>query len=360
MQTRLILLLLPLVIFGCNKHNTTDAYFNYKIKEVSIPDTIMELYPTVVLDDLSHFFDFWIDDEILWGQLSNSAGDILLAADINSGKEIGRFGKKGRGPKEFLSPVSFDLNEGHMLIYDVMNTRVSDLNLKSSIDRGITDVSNVFPLNPGRNEFLTLSSIHRIDNSLLALDTGANPTSSDLYQTPDYVLYDLSNGKRTKEFNVFKSIPLKSTKKELKHIEVKSRLYLTDCSLPNEMGICFVMKYIPQVNFLNPQSGKITGYRITELSGKSLIPNYLHYNSVCAYGDKVYAIYVGADIDLANDAQVKSEIHVFNLNGEFQQRLALDGTYVDVRASDEGLFLSKLQENKTKVLCELEWFNFLN
>lgn len=354
MQTKLKVFTLILCVISCSRIST-DEYFNFPVREVSLPEPDEMLTPVIIAENLSGFYNFWIDDGYIWAELKSSNEGILLAAELETGKEIGWYGKKGRGPNDFLSPVSFEVNGGHMLIFDVMNARVSDIDLRASIDDGSAVFSSIDTLNKGDYAYLTLMSVHKWNNSFLALDTGADPSTPDLYRAPDYVMYDIWTGQRTKEYALFKSIPLRSSKKELKRVEVKSRLYSEDCLIPNDKGICFVMKYIPQINFFSPQSGTARGFRIKELSDKSLIPGFLHYNSVSAFGNYVYALYVGASVDDANSAQATTELHVFDFEGHFVHRYPLDGAYIDVRTDTSGLYLSGLEGIGEKFVYRINW-----
>ena len=356
MQNKLIIGGLLLCLIGSCNRPKLDDYFNFPVQVVSLPGPEEVLHPEIVSFELSKFYEFWIDSCYFWARLAGPSEDILLAADITTGQEIGHFGKKGRGPQEFLNPMGFDLVNGHLNIFDVMNTMVYDLNLRESLENKTESFSSITPLDRGTNDYLPLLSIHRMGDSLIVLDTGAIPTSQDLYNIPDYAMYDLRTGKRIKDFNVFRSVPLSNSKKESKHVNVKSRLLLADCTLPDEKGICFVMKYFPQINFFSIKDRTIKGVRITELSDKALVNGFLHYNSVTAYEDKIYAVYVGGDAGSANEAKITTELHVFDQNGVFIHRMPLDGTYIDVRASDTGLYLSKLDtDGKTTILCRLDW-----
>lgn len=354
----IVTIIVPLAI-ACNSQPRTDSYFAFPVQEILLPELERPVVMTPLPECFSGFSSFWIEDNLFLGSLDMDPYDILMSADLSSCTETGRFGKRGRGPLEFLSPVSFDLNDGHMLVFDIMTTRVSDIDVEESIRNGSSVIKNVCQLETGEYAYLPLATIHQWENGLLAFDTGNDPMSHDLYNVPDYVEYNLCTGEKVKEYELFKSIPLSNKKKEHEYVEVKSRLALTDCVLPGKSGICFAMKFIPQINIFNPSTGECRGYRISDLSVNSLKPAYLHYNSVCTNGSDIFAIYVGAQESIANNAQITTELHQFDIDGRFMHRIPLDGAFIDCRASESGLYLSKaINGGKDVGLYRIEWDTF--
>lgn len=359
MKKRFTILMISVFIpifIACNSLPKTDNYFSFPVQEMPLPELEKNLVMDLMPECFSGFSSFWIEDSLFLGSLGMAAEDIVMTADIYSGVETGRFGKRGRGPAEYLSPVAYDLHDGHFLVFDIMTAKVSDIDVKKSIKNGTTITSQIYNLETGEYAYLPLASIHRKNDTLLAFNTGNDPMSQDLYNVPDYVSFDLSSGEMKEDYGLFKSISLVNKKKEREFVDVKSRLALTDCVLPDNNKICFVMKFIPQINIFNPETGECHGFRVSELSANSIKPEYLHYNSVCSYGTKVFALYVGAQMNQANQAQITTELHQFSIEGKLLRRFLLDGTFVDCRAGKSGLYLSKaVYGGKDVALYRVNW-----
>ncbi len=356
MKIKLFLLeLLPIVI-ACNSTPKTDNYFNFPVQEIELPEIGTKIKPEKIPELFSGFSGFWIEDSLFVGSLPILSDEVIMVGDILSNKELGRFGKRGRGPQDFLSPVSFDLHDGHIFIFDIMTSKVYDLDLDRSIKENSSIFTDVYTIEKGDDTYMPITAIHCMNGRLLAYNTGNDPMSEDLYSIPDYVEFDLGSGKQIKEYSLFKDIPSQNKKREHGYVGIKARMALTDCYLPKEGLICFVMKYIPQLNIFNPESGEARGFRIKELSENSLTPSYIHYNSVCSYGNSIYALYIGEMINVANQGIINTELHVYDMKGYIKQRIPLDGTYVDCRASESGLYLSKAQDGGADVgLYRINW-----
>ena len=352
----IIISLLPLVL-ACSGIEETDNYFNFPVQEISLPESGIVVEPERMSDDFSSFSGFWVEDSLFAGSFFTGSEDVVMAGNVVTSSLYGRFGRQGRGPQDFLSPVAYELNDGHLLIFDIMTSKVSDLDLKRSIEEGSAVFSGIHELDKGENSYLPLTAIHRWNDRFLAYDTGNDPMSEDLYSSPDYVLYDLATGAKLRNYHLFASIPLSNKKKEENLVKVKARLALSDCTINDRTGICFVMKYIPQINYFFPETGEVRGFRVTELSDKSLMDGYIHYNSVCSYGNAIYALYSGGQLSALNRGEaLTEELHVFDLSGHIMQRILLDGVYVDCRASSEGLFLSRVVDDGADVgLFRIRW-----
>lgn len=314
-----------------------------------------DLHPTRVLEeDLPYQYAF-VNDSLFLGIYPGvlvNGGKFVTVINHSTGQELGRFCNQGRGPQDFLSPISADYRDGHLYIYDYMLRRYSDLDVIKSLSQGTEEYSLILPIVYEDGAARALLSIYKIEDRLLAFDTFQKAGSPDLSDTPDYSFFSLDDGRRLGSLNLFKDVPLVADRKEQKLVPVKERLSMADTYSSHLDKLCTVMTYIPQLNIIDVQSGVATGIKIADYAPKALKSGYRHYQAVSSDDERIYALYWGADEEKIYDGMVtNTELHIFGWDGKMLSRYRIPGLYIRCWVTESGLYMTKYVDDSAELYC---------
>ena len=352
MKRIIIGIMLTVAPGACSQSQKTDRYFNYPLHKVELPETGGILSPERVLGD-TLFYQFWfITDSLLVG--ISPAGYVqddkfITVTDLASGKVVGKFCEKGRGPNEYLSPIAADMQTGQLSIYDYMTARYSELDVPRSISEGRSVYSQIVSVPRESHKSKVLLSIHKWNGEILAYDAGQNIDSDDLVKMPSYVMMDLKTGEQNRSFNFFKRVPLSEKKQRNRLIPVKERLGQVSCLNVDEGKLCFVMGFIPQINIFDLKAERAFGVKVIDYENLSLVNRVRHYQDVTSDRQRIYALYWGVQEQEIPSGKNNTEMHIFDWNGNLLSRYTLPGVFLGCQANDTGLFLSKLVEDSMQL-----------
>lgn len=352
MKKILAAIILFALLEACNQVPNTDRYFNYPVNKSHLPELSGMLSPERVIDD-SYFYQFCFICDSLFvgisppGYVNNNK--FVTVTDLSTGKILGHFCDKGRGPMDYLSPIAADMQDGLLVIYDYMTARYSELDVEQSIAQGqcVFTRNQTIPLIDGEsNAFL---SIHKWGDYILAFDAGQNSDSANLQRMPDYVVIDQEDGRPIRRFGFFKDVPFSDKKRNGKVIPVKERLGQVDCIDCNEGKVCSVMGFIPQINIFDIDTGNALGIKVVDFEKSSLVNRVRHYQDVSAYRDRIYALYFGIEEQEIPLGTKDTEIHIFDWSGNTLSRYSIPGVYLSCQATEKGLYLTKLVEDRLQL-----------
>ncbi|MBQ9476616.1 MAG: hypothetical protein IJU63_02385 [Bacteroidales bacterium] len=253
----------------------------------------------------------------------------------------------GRGPAEMLSSSQFlDVYNGYAHLYDLMTSYYYEIDLTRSVELGGTVVSKSIKIdsNQGENGLIFPSHYDRGDK-LLAYDMGVTKAGGiDYVYPPRYDEYDLKTGKMVKSYTLFQSAGTGS-KKELPEQPAFS---LKDCMDDSRQRLCFTMSKQPVLGFIDLRSGNVFGVKVSGLyiRGKKELNRY-YFGPVASKGENIYAIYYGS---LETQTQRIPDLYVFNWQGVLKRIYNLDAHYNQLWSEDDGLYLTKMAEDKSGLL----------
>ena len=348
-QTACLISLVMLV--GCKQIPNTNKYFSFPISEIEIPDISDTLDLKQVCDSDWTYQAWYIDDKrgIFLLPIVYADSTFVTIEEIPTGAEHGRYCIKGRGPQEFLSPIASDYCDGGLCLFDLMTNRYSELDIASSVAQGRSVFTRIVSLDYCGEDYLTLFSIHKWKDVLLAYDMGQNPMSQSLTRSPDYVLFNLENGEKVKNLNLIQNVPLSDRKREKNMVPVKSRMGAADYLDADSNRMCFAMYSIPQLNIVNLETGVAKGLILKERKNTSFQKGYRHYHDVTATRDLIFALYFGEEETKLLSGETKTELHVYDWEGNFLVRCLIPYTVNSCQASAEGLYVTRFSNNSYKL-----------
>jgi len=348
---RVICLAVFFIPVGCRYIPNTDKYFTFPVTEIGLSEIKDTLLPRPICDSAWTYQAWYIDGDqgVFLSPLSLAQSKFVTVSDISSGTEYGRFCEIGRGPQDFLSPLASDYTNGYLSIFDLMTTRYSELDIESSVSQGRSIFVRNLPLDKSGKDYLSLFSIHRWKDSLLAYDMGQNPASDDLYRMPDYVMYDVESGKKQKNLHLIQNSPLTNLKRERDLVPVKGRLAATDFLDEASNRLCFAMCFIPQLNIVNLETGESRGFIVKDLKKTSLQNGFRHYHDIAAFRDRIYALYFGLEENKIFSGKAQTELHVFDWGGKMHARYIILDVVNGCQASDRGLYVTLFSNNSYRL-----------
>ena len=349
------------VICVCSCEPQTDQYFNFPVEEVSLPDVAGEIHPSKVLAGELMYQNWMVNDSLLLG-ISAAAYQpehFLSVSEIRTGKLLGSFCDRGRGPQEYLNPIAADCQDGRVGIYDFMTGRYSELDLEQSLSQGQSVYVRELPMAPAGDEYPALLAIYLWGDRFVAYDNGQSTSSVDfgLSHMPSYVIYGREDGRRIQTLDLYKDLPMDGKRKDRRLVPVKSRLSQVGEFNREQGKLCVAMNYIPQINIVDPESGKARGFRVAERSKLSAKNGFRHYQGIASTATRIYALYWGVEEKLLMDFQgngLVSELHVFDWDGNFLARYVFSDLISACRAGEDGLYLARPTGMEYE-LCVIPW-----
>lgn len=356
---RAICLFCLVIPVGCRQAPNTNKYFSFLISEIDMPEISDTLIPEQVCDSSWTYQAWYIDDDrgVFLSPIVYADSVFVSVEDITTGAVLGRYCKKGRGPQEFLSPFASDYKDGRLSIYDIMTNRYSEIDIEASIAQGRSLFVRNTTLDSLEEDYLTLFSIHKWKDSLLAYNMGQNPMSQDLTRMPDYTIFNIDNGEKVRDLHLFKNIPLSDKRREIKYVPVKSRMGATDWLGEELNKMCFAMYFIPQLNIVDLSTGKAEGFFLKEKKRTSLLNGYRHYHDITATRDYIFALYYGEKEDTILSGVTQTDLHVFDWAGRFLARYCIPAVANACQVSENGLYVTLFSNNSYK-LNLISWDQF--
>ena len=327
MRWKLIVLTAGLVIsHGCNPLLQGD-FFTFPVREVEDVNPSDTLYPTVVsvsgVKDLVRFQV--IDTVAVYYRAIHQESNILNAAGLVWGTDLGHFCPRGRGPDEMLATnMSFELFDGNAVMYDWMNCQYRELDVLRSVKEQVTRYARSVRFSNAQDK--PMLHPHRVagDRAIL-FDTASVMEADVLTHEPCFSLYDLNTGDWMRDYACFHQIPMKRSKRM--KFSQKALLMLDACMDDDRERMAFVMNLFPQCCVLDIESGETFGVRI---KGKQKFSPqkepFTHFLGIASSGDRIYALYHGESA-LANPPVVPCELYVFDWSGNIVGRFPLDRPY---------------------------------
>ncbi|MGQ0560482.1 MAG: BF3164 family lipoprotein [Gemmatimonadota bacterium] len=254
----------------------------------------------------------------------------LLVLEYHSGKLLRRFGKHGRGPKEFQGPDWLFPVTGkplHALVYYFNQRRVTEIDLAANDpDRTVVSQNSL-------NYGVTIDRPVFGDSTIV---TGG------LFPGYSLLILDRQSGKaeRVKGEPPFSGsrISLPIAKRLL------NRSFLVYA--PDLSRVALVYQFTPKVDLFT-----FNGQHYASAKGpRQTVPKYhiadgrffwdagnqMAYSSAAADHNYIYAVYSGCKLE---QACPDSRLHVFNWSGKFVAELTFDSEVFSINVSPDGMHL---------------------
>lgn len=247
--------------------------------------------------------------------------------DMHSGKDLGIFCPKGRGPIEStgLAPIH-DLRQRdgalRAEIIDAHRQRLLVWNVTESLLSGGTVYDTILPVakrilpqwfaRAGENRYFFCSSPMPFENIGEVV-------------VPRYTLTSLPDLSDLRKYEVFTDsiLSISSSGKWLMPDFVSMEYGMK----PDGSKVVMAMSYSPQINVLDLASGSLAYYRLKGLPRESTSRRIWYYASVCCDDNYIYALYNALDLHEPIPEDRKSMIHVFDWEGTLCGKAELDGLF---------------------------------
>ena len=146
--------------------------------------------------------------------------------------------------------------------------------------------------------------------------------------TPFYEKRTINTQETIRDYRMYKKLSLQNG--------INWKSYTWDVIKPDYSKIVQAMKYLPQINILDTQTGEVVGYRWRNSPDFSVLesdvdPNSMniYYINVHADNNNIYATYWGKEPWSGQFPYVNS-IHVFDWNGNLLYELITDKSFFHI------------------------------
>jgi hypothetical protein len=262
-----------------------------------------------------------------------------LVFNVKTGKQITSIVKLGGGPEDFISiffPVQYET------VNNAVGTWVWDYSKKKNVLVGLTDNSwkkivDLSGLEHERNApavgFVLNDSLTMIYNQGERLYTSENQLLP-----PSYSIFNYITNKTVASYEFFNGFKY--------NIEISpSCLSSRDALKPDRTKLVMAMRYTRQINILDIESGKITGYKVKNSPELDIVREGGPSNL------KTFYWRVDVDDDLIY-AMINRTIDVYGWDGSFKRRLKFDKRRpIDVALDpvNKYLYMIALEDDDEKI-----------
>lgn len=294
-------------------------------------------YP--ILFDSINTGEMLINDSLILFASSKYPSYLLSLFNLKNGKHIDNFIQKGTGPNDFLginmmNVIFEEKGAAYIWIYAYNEQKVIEFNLdKASASQPPLDSIFSFPWSD--QHLAPFNYIFRLDTSSTLIKTPLESLYEDGndLSLPKYQIIDTKSRNIKREYKIYNQTITNKTNK----IYSPSIYYLTtDQIKPDLSKVVISMGLLAQINILDLESGKLTGYRLKDTPDFSYLTKdvdmfNIYYKSTTASNKYIYSLFVNKPFTPQKGIASSNEIHVFDWNGNFIQKLILDHNIDKIR-----------------------------
>lgn len=321
-------IVLLVMLNSCTGSHVDKELFNGEIRVINDKNAIckeMNVKPVVLDGEYSGMIAVYDSILICW---DDKYPDFLYYLfNIDSGKEIGAFCRKGNGPDEFSfgSPVhQFHRKDGDLrTLLQVNQQRLVYWNLTKSLTKGEAVCDTIVPC------MLGLFFFQMPDNIIFNVESAQYINMQEA--VPPYCeLITLSPNRETQKIPVYK---LDLVKGGNENYPAGSLLSFWSAIKPDGSKLVQAMNYLPQLNIIDAHSGEVVAYRKKDGPGYSILQSGAkmfdrYYLCVQADDKYIYAPYWGKEQWEGHGSLPEfNEIHVFDWEGNLCYRLTTDRSF---------------------------------
>lgn len=324
-----LLVIYSCVSTSCQKSND-DECFNGDIHPIR--DTIDRVetvkLQSVFLDGANYGTPFVYDSLIIFmnPKLKDHFYNVF---NINTGQEIGVFCNKGGGPGEFYSlsliyQLFKEKNELKALLFEAHKENILIWNISQSIREGKTIIETIPYTWKTENNNACYSGLFLKSRNELLAKVAALPIDKDDATLPIYQKRSIDANQCLRTYSIYKQ----TIKNSEASIIPEAFFNSSDAFKPDGTKIVQAMVHLPQLNIIDVETGKITGYRLENgedfsvFKGKKEIKN--HFVRLAADDKFIYALYWGKLPWGAREIPYINTIYIFDWKGKLVSKIATD------------------------------------
>ena len=339
------------LLVGCGQI-PEESVLLFPVREVGDNSTTRSLAPKQVFPDSVPLSGFRIVGDCLVSSAGFMSDHFIDIYDLSTGELKESFCRKGRGPGEFLAISPLFSSDGDVLsLYDAGTGLYTQMKLNLlEIDSAeiVNQVKIIVP--DGKNAPVIMSTYRMNDREMLAYNSIQGELGYVNIESPYYAIYDVITGRELQTYNIFDANLIKKRSGEY---EQMVSLALDDCLDDRKERLCFVMNQMPIVAIVDLASGKTQGIRLKGAVPYSADNPVFHFRSVCADESHIYALYYGKRPEEVLPESTDTLMYVFDWNGNFVEKISLNGLFLSCRNSQDKIYLARLGLDQQTYLYEL-------
>jgi hypothetical protein len=300
------------VVFSCKKES---SIFKGEVFIVDEPDIDTLIGSKVEIDGLYTGSIFAYDSLMFFlsEKYHSAFGCDGLVFNIETGKQITSIVKLGRGPEEFVT-ACFSLQ------YDIVNKVIGvwfyDYSKRKNVLVDLTDNSWEKIINLSGLEHERDAPAMRIfvlnDSLIMIYNQGEELyTSENWLSPPSYYIFNYITNKTVASYEFFNGFKYNT------EISPPACLNSSDRLKIDRTKLVMAMRYTRQINILDIESGKITGYKVKNSPELDIVREGGQSNL------KTFYWRVDVDDDLIY-AMINRTVDVYGWDGSFKRRLKFD------------------------------------
>jgi hypothetical protein len=332
--------LLLTTLICCHSRDVNYELFNGEIRYIDNNRTVVKNVTSkhLSLDGQYHGLIAVYDSLLIcWNpKLPNYFFNIF---NVDTGKEIASFVRKGVGPQEAtsVSPI-FQLfkkdNDIMALLLFPHQSQLSFWNISQSIERGTVVLdTTVSYSNRSSNDSHYFFMFYLADNTLFAYVQAMDlDITGEKSTTPFYEKRTIYSDELLDIYPIYKK---EDVQRKPHDYTTSSFFYSWDAINPDASKIVQSMGNIPQINIIDTHTGEIVGYR--EKGGadfsifyKNWYAKKRYYHCIQADNNYIYATYYGKERWERNEIPTINTIHIFNWHGELMYELKTDRSFFEI------------------------------
>lgn len=318
-----------LVCVSCQKKDC--EYFNGEI--VLVGNTgkkpLKVSLEKLTLDGLN-FGEMAVHDSLMFFLNTKLSDRFFNVFNVDSGEELGTFCNKGGGPEEVfcLGKILqfFEESDGlKTLLFAPNEQKLLVWNITHSIEENNTVIDKVVPYrwrqeNGGEN----YNEIYLLNDSTLLAKVDPFVKKNGKHTLPHYQKRTFYTDQLLQSYSIFK-LPIHN---EDSSVMPEFFFNSNDALKPDGTKVVQAMVHLPQLNILDLETGKVTGYRLEDGEDFSVFQKNEdlknHYIRVQADDQYIYAVYFGKKAWAYHEIPYVDMIHVFSWDGKLIQRIKTD------------------------------------
>lgn len=338
---------LPLITLGvfmtvsCSQVDERD-FFRFRMSETGTGCLVRQLsLKGSMLPDIASP-DCMIKDSLVIN--SGNSSEYLFHISGIDGDLVGSFCRRGRAGNEPLSGLP--LSETYFMdgdlcadVYSFMDMKLFVWNITRSISEGRDIYEDIIQFKDEDEARLKpWMSLYRLDENRIIVYNSMQSGYSDTYvDTPSYQIYDLSEGRLSRQYDLFNIVDL-----DPKNPMLTANAFLSseDCIKPDRSKIAFAMSLMPVYCILDLSTGKAAGYRIKGLPGMRTDEYRWHFADIQADDDYIYALYSGEVMFNDEGTDVPDVLYVMDWDGNLLCRYDMSRRFSGLSLDGHKLYLT--------------------
>lgn len=250
--------------------------------------------------------------------------------NVDTGKEIGTFCKRGEGPDEVaaLGPVLQFFTENDelkTLLFAPNEEKIFIWNITQSLRQGVTVMEREVAYEwRTQNKGACYDLLYLLNKNTLFAKVQSFPLNDEEALSPFFQKRTVDTNKLLKEYPVYKE-PVKNGKAT---VIPEAFFNSHDVMKPDGTKMVQAMVHLPQLNIVDTKTGEVVGYRLEGGPGFSIFegkePINTYYIRVQADDNYIYALYWGKEPWGRYEIPYVNILHVFDWNGKLIQKIATD------------------------------------